>query len=181
MKIYLIRHGKPSIKLNRWTNIVGYIKMLREYNRSGIIHDKHNSLKVANKIGSNVICFSSDLRRTVETAHSVLLNSNFEQDKLFREAELPIVRIPMLANYFIWRAVSRVFWLIGIKKENYKRSKRRAEKATLKLMDAAKEHDVALFGHATMNSLLARELRANGWKLRIPLRINYWNVIILEQ
>ncbi|NOX67122.1 MAG: histidine phosphatase family protein [Chlorobi bacterium] len=181
MKIFLIRHGKPDIKLNRWTNINGYVKLLREYNRCGIVADKYNSNKVKKIVGNNALFFSSDLPRAVETAQHVLLNSNFKKEKIFREAELPVIRIPIIANYFIWRSISRGFWLMGIKKENYKRSKKRAEEAAIKLISKAEERDVVLFGHGIMNSLLARELKARGWKLRIPLGINYWNVIILEQ
>ena len=48
-------------------------------------------------------------------------------------------------------------------------------------MDEADKHDVVLFGHGMMNSLIALKLMLNGWKCRIPLVNNYWNVIILKQ
>jgi len=181
MKIFLIRHGKPIVKLNKWINITGYLNLFRKYNRSGIINDKRNIHRIVRIIGNDVICFSSDLPRAVETAQQVLSNSNFEKDKIFREVKLPVVRIPIIANYFIWRSISRFFWLIGIKKENYRREKKRAEKAAKKLIDNAKDQNVLLFGHGLMNSLVAHKIKTNGWKLHIPLRINYWNVIILEQ
>ena len=53
--------------------------------------------------------------------------------------------------------------------------------AALKLMNEAEKHDVVLFGHGMMNSLLAFELKLKGWKGHIPIVNNYWNVIILKQ
>lgn len=182
MKIYLVRHGKPDIDLRGWTNTAGYAKLLRKYNRSGIIKNEQHSNKVASLIGSTAKCFSSDSPRAVDTANEVLSGQNLISDKLFREIELPVIRMPIIANYFIWRSLYRFFWLISLnKKESLYKSKKKISKAALKLSSEAEKNDVVLFGHGMMNSLLALELKLKGWKCHVPLVNNYWNVIILEE
>ena len=182
MKIYLVRHGETDINLKGWTNVLGYAKLFRKYNKAGIKINKQSSSKVANTVSTDAKYFSSDLLRAVQTANEVLSNKTITQDKLFREIELPVITMPIIANYHIWRLLLRFFWFISFdKKRNFWRSKKRVSIAALKLMDEAEKHDVVLFGHGMMNSLLALELKLKGWKCRIPLINNYWNVIILEQ
>lgn len=182
MKIYLVRHGEPDINMRGWINVLGYSKLLRKYNRSRIIKNEQHSIKVASVIGNTAKCFSSDSPRAVDTANEVLCSSNFKPDKLFREIELPVIKIPIIANYYIWRTLARLFWFLGFsEKRSIWKSKKIVSMAALQLIDEAEKHDVVLFGHGMMNSLLALELKLKGWKCRIPLVNNYWNVIILEQ
>ena len=182
MKIYLVRHGETSIDLKGWMNVLGYTKLLRKYNRAGIKVDKQRSSKLTNIIYSDTKYFSSDLPRAVQTATEVSSNYNIIQDKIFREIDLPVVKLPIIANYNTWRKLARFFWFFGLSKNrNFWKSKKRISKAALKLMNEAEKNDVVLFGHGMMNSLLALELKLKGWKCSIPLVNNYWHVIILKQ
>ena len=182
MKIYLVRHGEMDIKLKGWMNVLGYAKLLRKYNRAGIITNKKSSTIVSHIIKPDAKYFSSDFPRAAQTAIEVLTTGNITQDKLFREIDLPIIKFPIITNYYIWRTLSRFIWLISIRnKQNFWKSRKRVSMAALKLMDEAEKHDVVLFGHGMMNTLLALELKLNGWKCHIPILNNYWNVIILKQ
>lgn len=181
MNIYLVRHGETDIDLKGWMNVLDYAMLIRKYNRAGIKLNKQRSTEVANMIHPDAKYFSSDLPRAIQTAYEVLLNSNAIQDRIFREIDLPVLKLPIIANYYLWRTLARLFWFFGFsKKQNFWESKRRVSIAALKLMDEAEKNDVVLFGHGMMNSLIALELKLNGWKCRIPLVNNYWNVIILN-
>ncbi len=182
MKIFLVRHAEPDIRLKGWTNVLEHRKQLRKYYRAGIVFDKTKFGKVLNIINTEAIFYSSNLPRAVLTAKQIVPEERIIQNKLFQEIELPAVRIPIKANYFLWRNISRLFWIIKLsKKENFLEIKNKIITAADKLMKDAETHDVVLFGHGLMNLLLALRLKSQGWKGRIPLINNYWNIIILKQ
>ena len=103
MSIYLVRHGETDIDLKGWMNVLDYAKSLKKYNRAGIKINRNQSDKVAKIVNPNAVYFSSDLPRAYQTANIVLSGTSILQDKLFREIELPVIKIPIIANYFIWR------------------------------------------------------------------------------
>ena len=117
MKIYLIRHAEPDIDLKGWTNVLEHRKRLRKYYRAGIVIDEAKLKKVLSIINRNAIFYSSDLPRAVLTAKQIVPEEKIIQDKLFQEIELPAVRIPIKANYFLWRNISRFFWIIKLSKK----------------------------------------------------------------
>ncbi|VAX25735.1 hypothetical protein MNBD_IGNAVI01-1514 [hydrothermal vent metagenome] len=181
MKIYLVRHAEPDIDLKGWTNILEHRKLLRKYYRTGIVLNEDKLKKVMSIVGDSVTIYSSNLPRAILTAKAAFPDRNIIQEKVFREVELPAVRIPIKANYFLWKSISRIFWIIRLSKgENFVRIKNRIFTAADKLMKEAEQHDIVLFGHGIMNSLITLRLLSKGWKYRGSPINNYWNVIILK-
>ena len=181
MKIFLVRHAEPDIDLKGWTNILEHRKLLRKYYRAGIVLNEVKLNRITNIIGDSVTVYSSNLPRAVLTAKTVFPEKDIIQERMFKEVELPAVRIPIKANYFIWKSISRIFWIISLsRKENFVRIKNRIFTAADKLIKEAEQQDIVLFGHGIMNSLITLRLLSKGWKYKGSPINNYWNVIILK-
>lgn len=100
-------------------------------------------------------------------------------DEVFREAELPVFRIPGLRlSPFYWAALFRILWLCGLsgEAECVNSAKKRAARAAEILVTAAKGSDgpVLLMGHGIINRFIAKELIASGWKEQTRPGKGYW-------
>lgn len=172
-----MRHGEPEF---RGAGKVSYREMaewIDSYNRSSTGSDRPSEM--AQILAYRALTFlSSPLPRALSSLKTLGCEPRLI-DEVFREAELPVFRIPGLRlSPFYWAALFRIFWLCGLSGESERVSavKKRAAKAAEILMSAASGSDgpVFLMGHGVINRFIAKELIASGWKEQIRPDTGYW-------
>jgi len=173
-----MRHGKPQYtgypKVT-WREMADWIE---QYNLSDTGSD--TPLQSSKLMASRAVTIiSSPLPRALSSLKALGREANLIDD-VFREAELPLFRIPGIRlSPFYWAVLFRVMWIGGLspKVERPGMAKKRAIQAADILMTCAKETNgpVLLMGHGVMNRLIARELISLGWKERCRPGKKYWN------
>ena len=177
MEIILMRHGEPEY---RGAGKVSYREMvgwIDSYNRSSTGRDRPSEM--AQILACRALTFlSSPLPRALSSLKTLGCEPGLI-DEVFREAELPVFRIPgFRLSPFYWAALFRVLWLCGLSGESERVSaaKERAVKAAEILVNVAKDSDgpVLLMGHGVFNRFIAKELIASGWKEQTRPGKGYW-------
>ncbi len=87
MEIILYRHAEPVITEKEIISGADFRKWVQHYNRTGI---KRGAIRQTEQVAC-----ASDMPRNYETA--ALLAQTVKQEKLFREAELPLLSSPPFA------------------------------------------------------------------------------------
>ncbi|VAW90055.1 hypothetical protein MNBD_GAMMA17-862 [hydrothermal vent metagenome] len=163
-----MRHGKPD--LPGWGKI-GSSKMgewINSYNSSSVIHEEQNCIPYFDGVAEEVFVVCSDLPRSIHSAEVVGCKNVNVIDRVFREAELPELYIPLIKmRPHTWSMVFRVFWYFGVSLnvESIKSFKLRVSSAAKALIKYAEEHEEILFiGHGIINRFIARELMSYDWQ-----------------
>jgi broad specificity phosphatase PhoE len=76
----------------------------------------------------------------------------------------------------------RAAWLLGYARgaDSLALVSARARSAAALLTTGATEGPVLLIGHGIMNRLIARELRAAGWRSNATHRSRYWSAVTFQ-
>lgn len=184
MQIILLRHGEPDLALWKKIPTSRMPEWIDAYNSAGV-KDESESCTRALFAGINfkfMVC--SNLPRSIHSGQ--LLDQNMPKliDELFREAELPIIKIPLIRLMpHTWSIIFRLFWFAGVsdKVESVGLFKQRVALAGNKLEKLTEEHETVLFtGHGILNRFLAKQLISKGWTMESASNINkyldyrYW-------
>ncbi|EQA1590683.1 histidine phosphatase family protein [Enterobacter hormaechei] len=178
MEIILMRHGKPSFTGSPRVTSLEMDEWISHYDLSDIGSDiAPQSSKLLASSALHII--SSPLPRALSSLRALGLEPDLT-DEVFREADLPILRIPAFRlSPIFWASFFRVIWLCGISRnvEPLGIAKQRAVQATDILVTSAKVSNgpVLLMGHGVMNRLIAKELISSGWKECRRQGGGYWN------
>jgi broad specificity phosphatase PhoE len=122
---------------------------------------------------------TSTMRRAIESAELVAPGRPPLTNALFDEAGLPTaIGLGLALPPEHWGAIARVAWMLGWSPwwpevdraarargaESAREANARAARAATHLANLASTHgSVVLFGHAMLNTLIARALRRDGW------------------
>jgi broad specificity phosphatase PhoE len=122
---------------------------------------------------------ASPLRRSLESARLLAPAGVPVTDALFREADLPCgFRSAARLRPDVWAVLARSAWFFGWADgmESFAATRVRAAGAAQLLTARAESHDtIAVVGHGMINIVIARELRAHGWRgPRVPSR-RHWS------
>jgi broad specificity phosphatase PhoE len=181
MEIILMRHGKPAFTGSAKVTSRQMCNWIAEYDLSDTGEDiPPDSSKSLAFSASRTI--SSPLLRALSSLKALGLEPDVI-DEVFREAGLPVFNLPgFRLSPTLWAAIFRVMWLCGLSRnvERMGKAKQRAAQAANSLVGLAKASDdpVLLMGHGMMNRLIARELRALGFKESRCQSNGYWNASI---
>lgn len=178
MEIILMRHGKPAYAGSARVTSLEMAEWISEYDLSDTGSDvPPQSSKALASSALHII--SSPLPRALSSLRALGREPDLI-DQVFREADLPIIRMPALRlSPLFWAAFFRVMWLCGISRnaESLGIAKQRAARAADILIAVAKESNgpVLLIGHGVMNRLIAKELISSGWRECRRQGSGYWN------
>ncbi len=168
VQIYLIRHAKPDIQKKTFYSSSQAQEYITNYNLVPI--KKFDSTLVCNNLYKPHTIYCSNLRRSIETTESIFKNGyNIVSDSIFREFENKIIKAPncIRTPLLHWQIISRVSWVLGRKDneiESFKEAKKRAQKASNKLIDIAKNEETAiLVAHGMLNRTIAKRLKKEDW------------------
>lgn len=165
MQIIIQRHGEPDLEPWGKINTKQMSEWINAYNRSAVSRNNPPCKKsISNAQKSTVVC--STLERSKDSV-KLLGVANFKNYKLFNEAELPVINLPVLKLMpYIWSVIFRIFWFLGLSKdvESKKEIAVRVKLACQILENLAITHtNILLVGHGVMNRLIAKKLVESGW------------------
>jgi broad specificity phosphatase PhoE len=167
MEITLIRHGKSLWTENKPITAQEFRNWVEQYDSQGVYEEKSYPPETLRKIRAATIVITSDLKRSKDSAEYIKPNGTVISNSLFRETEMPFVKIGGLRLHAsIWGVILRCLWFMGCSNrcESVSGAKRRAEAAASFLAKSALEHyNVVLVGHGFFNRMIAKELIKNGW------------------
>lgn len=178
-----MRHGKPTYRGFPKVTSAEMVDWVAQYNLSDTGSDTPpGASKLMASSASQIV--SSTLLRAISSLKALGCEPDIIDD-VFREAELPLFRIPgFRISPLNWATFFRVMWLCGLsrKVEPLTMAKKRAVKAANILNTCAKNANgpVLLMGHGIMNRLIARELIASGWKEHCHPGKEYWSAGIYK-
>ena len=169
-RLLLIRHGRSSHEhRDGWVDARGVERWRDLYDAAGIADDDVPPAALRAEIERAGVVVASDLARAVASAKRlVAADREIVVSPLVAEAGLAIprlsgLRLPMTA----WGAVIHLRWLAEIAAGTHPRRSEleRATEAARWLETLADEHGtVAVVTHGVFRGLLARRLRASGWR-----------------
>jgi broad specificity phosphatase PhoE len=180
-QIHLMRHGRSAHPLpTRWITPSEFRDWIGIYNQTGIADDSRPSAELIGEVGNAPVVACSDYPRSIESAASLCPNCLPMISATFREVGRPLqgnlnIRLPLP----IWDRLSIWLWKWNFiaTDESIHAARQRAQAAARELVSLAHTHSQVLFvGHGMLNSLVARELRRQGWQG--PRRVNddYWGI-----
>ncbi|WP_455221150.1 histidine phosphatase family protein [Kaarinaea lacus] len=166
MEIVLIRHGKPEYELTGKARAREFHKIVRDYNRSGIVEDPPQKTKLKALESHVAVC--SDLTRSIKSAQALGFKEIHLCDPIFREVAIPYFTSGSLTmSVTTWIILLRILSIFGFSKngESLSMAKQRAKIAASKLIEIAQTHEkVLLVGHGFTNYFIAKELLARNWR-----------------
>lgn len=181
MQITLIRHGKPILQASRWLAPCEMGQWIAAYDQALVETTAIPAASLAACSGATII-FASTLARATSSASALGYHAP-RIEAVFREAALPfpLWRFPRLPAP-LWAALFRLCWLLGYSRgaDALTSITARAKSAGALLIAGAEDGPVLLIGHAVMNRLVARELRAAGWLNIGRHRTGYWGKVSLQ-
>lgn len=181
MEISLIRHGKSKCIENNLMKCKEFKAWVEKYDWDGVFEENAYPLNTLKKITTANIVFTSNLKRSIESAWLLNPNLTATSDPLFRETELPAPSTKLWGLKLkpsIWALILRCLWFCGYSKdcESLSLAKNRAKMASELLVEYAQEHKtVVLVGHGFFNRLIAKELQNKGWKGKSKISSKHWN------
>ena len=129
--------------------------------------------------------FTSPLRRSRDSAALLAPDASTVVAAEFREADLPSgFHSGLRLRPELWGLLARTAWFCGWSTgvDNFAMVRERAAKAARLLQERAAPDDlVVLVGHGMMNILIARELRASGWRGPMVPSRRHWGYAVYER
>ncbi len=185
MRIVLVRHGRPAMGRSRWIGHAAFARFIDDYQAAGIESDPPPA-ELLELVGRAPKVFASDLKRSVDSAMTLLPKADLVSTPIFTEAPLASPRVPALKMKApAWAVMARVAWHGGFKPgiESYRQSKLRARLAAPVLIDEAERSGLAvLVAHGYFNAILGRTLRLHGWRrVSGSHRARFWNTVVYER
>lgn len=184
VRIILVRHGRPAWDFQ--TPICGrdFGEWRRGEDHAPLDPGSRPSPALERLIESATCVFTSPLRRSRESAALLAAGVSPVVAPEFREADLPSgFRSGLRLRPELWGLLARTAWFCGWSTgvDNFRMVRERAANAAKLLQErAARGGVVVLVGHGMMNILIARELRAAGWRgPRMPSR-RHWGFGVYE-
>lgn len=182
MEISLIRHGQSTLVENRKMSGDEFNDWVSKYDEVGVFERKTYPSETIQKISEAHVVLTSDLKRSIESAKFLKVDSKMTSNILFRETELPklSLKISLLKlKPSTWAVILRTLWFMGYSNdcESKRMARIRAEKAALMLVEYAKTYNsVALVGHGFLHMFIAKELRKMGMQGQKRTNSTHWGV-----
>lgn len=160
MKIRLLRHFEVINQAPKRCNSEEYNQACLQYDSSDIVENIPDL-----SIDDYSICFSSNIKRAVNTARTVFQKEIIITNEL---AEVPIralfktrIRIP----FVLWNIINRIGWLLNCKKlpETRRQTRERASRFLAKLCQS-NHQNVLIVTHGFFMLTLQEELLKRGFK-----------------
>jgi broad specificity phosphatase PhoE len=160
--IILIRHAAPDFDIRKTIRGDALGRAIEDYDAAPLAA----SPGPFTEIQAHTV-YSSDKRRSIETASALFPNAEILSSTLYRESALPTtlprwVRLPFVQSL----ALARCAWIVGYSPgvENWSHTRSRAVHATRELIDHANDQEQAvLVGHGLFNRFIGSRLKTLGW------------------
>lgn len=170
---------------SRWIGHAAFASFIDDYQAAGIEADPPPQ-ELIDLVANAPKVFSSELKRSIDSARTLLPHAELVSTPLFTESPLASPPLPALKMKApAWAVMARVAWHGGFKPgiESYGQSKQRARDAAPLLVDEAERSGLAvLVAHGYFNAILGRTLRRRGWRrVSGSHRARFWNTVVYER
>jgi len=163
----------------------GFREYIDAYEAAGLDPKDAPPEELQDLVGEIASVFTSDKKRSHDSAKAIAPNAALVADPLFVEAPLASPRIPLLRMRVPkWAVVARILWYAGYHPEieNYRKAKHRAvQAADILVASARSDGAAALVAHGYFNYLIGRELRRRGFRQSGSHRAKFWNAVVYER
>ncbi|MFL5236723.1 MAG: histidine phosphatase family protein [Rhizomicrobium sp.] len=184
-RIILVRHGRPALPVSPRAGHRGFREYIDAYEAAGLDPKDAPPEELQDLVGEIASVFTSDKKRSHDSAKAIAPNAALVADPLFVEAPLASPRIPLLRMRVPkWAVVARILWHAGYHPEieNYRKAKHRAvQAADILVASARSDGAAALVAHGYFNYLIGRELRRRGFRQSGSHRAKFWNAVVYER
>lgn len=184
-RIILVRHGRPALPVSPRAGHRGFREYIDAYEAAGLDPKDAPPEELQDLVGEIASVFTSDKKRSHDSAKAIAPNAALVADPLFVEAPLASPRIPLLRMRVPkWAVVARILWYAGYHPEieNYRKAKHRAvQAADILVASARSDGAAALVAHGYFNYLIGRELRRRGFRQSGSHRAKFWNAVVYER
>jgi len=156
MIIGIIRHFKVKHETKqKWMNSNQFIKWMETYNNSGIIPPKN-----VKKLDNWDICYSSDLKRSEQTA-KLLYNGIIIITNDLREIGLKnFMDTRVKLHYKIWLIIGRIKWYFSKNsKEETRYETRSRAKKFIDIIEKSNYSNILIVSHGAFMKYLSNELK----------------------
>jgi broad specificity phosphatase PhoE len=182
MRIILIRHGRPHIATAPRTSHREFRSYIDDYEAAGLDPESMPPEELQDLLSELDAVFTSERKRSVDSARALAPHAELIADPLFAEAPLASPPIPLLKMKVPkWAVVARILWHAGYHPEieNYRRAKHRAvQAADILVKRAHQDGAAALVAHGYFNYIIGRELRRRGFRKSGSHRAQFWNSVV---
>jgi len=166
--VTLVRHGRVMALPRARIPASGFRAFVECYSTAGVDSQYSPPRTLCDLAENAEVITSSDLPRAMESAQLLAPGRETITDALFREAGSPVtLRAPFRLRPTTWAFWARVLWFAGWKEdcESFTEARLRSRLAAARLGELASVHGtVVVVAHGIINSLVARELRREGWR-----------------
>ncbi|MGM7636673.1 histidine phosphatase family protein [Bacillus sp. Hm123] len=163
MEISLIRHGRSTHTDHSWINASQFGDWVKQYDAAGVFTEADFPEETKRKMADAKLIVTSDLTRSIHSAHLLSPQTNIVSSPLFREVGIPRVSFSKIkAPPALWSILLRSCWLFGYSSqtESLLQAKKRAKEASEQLIHYATKYEtILLVGHGFFNRSRARESR----------------------
>jgi broad specificity phosphatase PhoE len=175
MEIVLVRHGKPiaAVQGEKSGRVSSgkYAAWVRAYNNSTLTPSSRPP-KGRLACYSQHYSLSSNVKRAIESTEVFTGNKPQQQWEKLKEMDIPRYKLPFKLKPYTWLIISRVLWMLGLRKwsssriETFQEAKLRAKDVAHQLIYLAEEKNkLIVFAHGMTNRYVKKELIHNGWLL----------------
>jgi broad specificity phosphatase PhoE len=181
-RIALARHGPLALQHEPWTTPQNLNVWIDRYHSADIRPSEPPDEIKECAAHSTLVC--STALRCVQSLQRIAPGREILSGSLYREAGLPhnLWAFPKLPPT-LWALLFRIAWFRGFSAnaEPYAEANSRAHEAALSLIALATSGGpVLLMGHGILNALIARELRALGYRGPNRPSARHWGLNIYQ-
>jgi broad specificity phosphatase PhoE len=162
MIIDLMRHFPVDFNFSKWSDSETFNQDMNSYNNAPVCPMKH---RTHNQQWDT--CFSSTMKRAVDTAKLIFNRDHIQTDQL---REVPLVagfKIPVKIPVFLWAVIGRLQWLFNSKHqpETRKQSSQRAHSiVSYTCLKAERNHKFLFVTHGFFMLCIRSELLRFGFR-----------------
>jgi broad specificity phosphatase PhoE len=179
--IILARHGQPALSRQVLLNADEYRAWWARYEVGGLLPGQCAPPALIQMAKTARVVACSTRRRAIESAGLAAPSRAPLSEAVFIEAPLPPPPFPswLRLSPRIWGFLTRFLWWffnVHFDQESRAQALARAEIAVDRLIEMTAAGDVILFAHGFFNTLLARVLKARGWRYTTNDGWKYWSI-----
>lgn len=168
VEIILARHGIPACDFTTPIPGNGLAHWLASERDAAVDPTQRPSAELERRIRNAGCVIASPLRRSIESVRLLAPSIVPLIDEHFQEPPLPsAIESRLRLSPRLWTGLARSAWFCGWSAgvESFKAARARAaEGVRILIGHAESQGSVVLLGHALINILIARQLRAVGWE-----------------
>ncbi len=179
-QILLVRHGRPRIEWPKRCHHVDFRKWMADYDAAELDPASPPPERLMEAAAQAELILSSNRPRSYQSALKLSRGAPVVQLSLLDEVPLPHLPIPLIElPTEVWVLLTRITHVAGYAREteSINMARARSRVAAGRLTEyASQNRKVAVVAHGTINWLIGRNLKRQGWRVQSRGEVGgYWH------